>query len=182
MVTIPCKFRCCSRTFAPLVLAYARTIHKFQGLSAGPVDIGKIPNMYEAIVADPDDNQSEGNNIGLLYTALSRATTLGDADGRNSAIYFHSADFIPERISNLTKKAGTEKEFEYIKKRNLWVEHIRENTASTTEHLRTFLTSDYLWYLSWVQTNTFSELALLERLQQYKQSRHLRKRKRKRTL
>jgi hypothetical protein len=69
-------------------LAFARTIHKFQGLSAGPVDAGKIPNMYDCIICDPDMKQSEARATGLFYTALSRATTFGDSEGLNSAIYF----------------------------------------------------------------------------------------------
>ena len=50
------KSSCFSRTYIPLSLAYARTIHKFQGLSAGPVDEGKIPNMFDVIVCDPDES------------------------------------------------------------------------------------------------------------------------------
>ena len=67
--------------FVPLTLAYARTIHKFQGMSAGPVDEGKIKNMYDVIVCDPDEKSFQGTVLGLLYTATSRATTLGDDNG-----------------------------------------------------------------------------------------------------
>ena len=95
---------CCTRTNLPLTLAYARTIHKFQGQSAGPVDKGKIPNIYGCIICDPDKSEVEGRALGLFYTALSQATTLGDDDGLNSAIYFTGEDFNEKRIRNLGKR------------------------------------------------------------------------------
>ena len=95
---------CCTRTNLPLTLAYARTIHKFQGQSAGPVDKGKIPNIYGCIICDPDKSEVEGRALGLFYTALSRATTLGDDDGLNSANYFTGEDFNEKRIRNLGKR------------------------------------------------------------------------------
>ena len=84
-------------------MSYARTIHKFQGLTAGPVNEGKIPNMYQCIICDPDEKKIEGTSLGLFYTATSRATTLGDDDGMNSAIYFSGNQFKEERIRGLTK-------------------------------------------------------------------------------
>ena len=62
-------------------------------LSAGPVDAGKIPNMYKCIVCDPDEKSFESSALGLLYTAVSRGTTLGDSDGMNSAVYFTGSSF-----------------------------------------------------------------------------------------
>jgi len=118
LVTFDCKnkSRCCRRVFMPLTLAYARTIHKFQGLTAGPVDEGKIPNMHNVIVCDPDEKHFEGTAIGLLYTAVSRATTLSDDDGLNSAIYFDGNCFKANRIRNLIIKENGGGEFEGAKK------------------------------------------------------------------
>ena len=45
----------------------------------------------------------EGTSLGLFYTATTRATTLGDDDGLNSAIYFSGTRFREERIRGLTK-------------------------------------------------------------------------------
>ena len=73
-----CDKNCCTCYFVPLEISYARTIHKFQGLTAGTVDEGKIPNMYQCIVCDPDEKKFEGTSLGLFYTALSRGTTLED--------------------------------------------------------------------------------------------------------
>ena len=60
--------------------------------------------MFVRIICDPDEKHYEGVAIGLLYTAVSRATTLGDDDGLNSAIYFTGTAFKRSRIANLNKK------------------------------------------------------------------------------
>ena len=116
-----CEKRCCSRTYVPLEVSYARTIHKFQGLTAGPVDPGKIPNMYQCILCDPDEKKFEGTSLGLFYTAVSRATTLGDADGLNSAIYFCGNQFKEQQIRRLTKLKGSDIDFVVAQKRACWV-------------------------------------------------------------
>ena len=94
--------------YVPLEVLYARTIHKLQVLTAGPVDEGKIPNMYQCIVCDPDE-KFEGTSLGLFYTATPRATRLGDDDGLNSAIYFSGSQVREERIRGLTKFKNSEK-------------------------------------------------------------------------
>ena len=108
----------------PLDVAYARTIHKFQGLSAGPVDDGKVPNMYECIVCDPDEKKFEGSALGLLYTAVSRATTLGDDQGLGSAIYFTGSEFKERRIRRLTKLKDSDEDFKAAQKRQKWVQYL----------------------------------------------------------
>lgn len=129
-----CERGCCTRTFIPLEVSYARTIHKFQGLTAGPVDPGKIENMYQCIICDPDEKRFEGtSSIGLLYTAISRATTLGDEDGLNSAIYFDGKHFKEERIRRLTKYKNSDKDFLAAQKRQRWVDFLnrREEKSKT---------------------------------------------------
>ena len=122
--TYRCDHGCCIRTFVPLDVAYARTIHKFQGLSAGPVDNGKVPNMYECIICDPDEKKFEGSALGLLYTAVSRATTLGDDQGLGSAIYFTGSEFKERRIRRLTKLKDSDEDFKVAQKRQKWVEYL----------------------------------------------------------
>jgi hypothetical protein len=115
----------------PLDLAFARTIHEFQGLSAGPVDPGKIPNMYDCIICDPDKKLSEVRATGLFYTALSRATTFGDSEGLNSAIYFMGENIDEDRIKNVTRAQRTNKEFKNVQLRRSWVAKLDAAAAKT---------------------------------------------------
>jgi hypothetical protein len=84
--------------------------------------------MYEVIICDPDEHKWEGQFMGLFYTALSRATTLGDDDGLNSAIYFTGIHFKESRFRNLGKKANSDADFENIVKRTKWVNHLKKHT------------------------------------------------------
>jgi hypothetical protein len=134
-----------------LNLAYARTIHKFQGLTAGPVDKGKIPNMYECIICDPDKKQFEASALGLFYTALSRATTLGDDDGLNSAIYFTGDNFTEERIRNLCYKTGTYQQFDKAIHRKKWVSYLNHRTNETSKWVNQYIPNPEK-YLKWGET------------------------------
>ena len=122
------------RTYLPLGVSYARTIHKFQGLSAGDVDPGKIPNMYKTIICDPDKKDVEGRCPGLLYTALSRATTLGDSRGIGSALYFDGIHFNYERIKHLTRKQNVTERYERVIKREQWVNHLKDHMKNAPSH------------------------------------------------
>lgn len=138
IITNRCSRNCCTRTFVPLELAYARSIHKFQGMTVGPTKPGQPPNMYSTIICDPDDRRFEGMWPGLLYTMVSRATTLGDDSGVGSAIYFDaplvgSIPLTTERLSNLlykTKRTASNKEpelYENVKMRQDYVAKLRSN-------------------------------------------------------
>ena len=71
-ITVPCKKGfCCCRTYIPLRLAFAQTIHTFQGQNEGPVGIGQAPNAIQKLVCDPGTRRFEGNCVGLFYTILS---------------------------------------------------------------------------------------------------------------
>jgi hypothetical protein len=124
-----CDHHCCHRKYIPLDLAFARTIHKFQGLSAGPVDPGKIPNMYECIICDPDIKGSEKRATGLFYTALSRATTLGDEDGLHSAIYFIGSNITRDRIQRVTMQQTVNKEYVAVTRRRNWMAYLKSHTV-----------------------------------------------------
>ena len=166
MSTFRCKKNCCTRTFLPLTVAHARTIHKFQGVSAGPVDSGKIPNNHEVIICDPDEKKFELKAIGLLYTATSRATTLGDESGLNSAIYFEGSHFKFSRISNLTK-TQTGEECEMAKKRKRWVGHLMANNIRTLEetlHVR----NNKQELFQWMARTTINVGELMLRINEYR--------------
>ena len=179
MVDFVCATGCCSRRFCPLTVAYARTIHKFQGLTAGPVDNGKIPNMYEVLIVDPDEKHFEGSALGLLYTALSRATTYGDKDGLDSAIYFDGPTFKAERIRKLTyKTTSTNKreEFELARKRRYWVQHIKRQTRSTQALIQPILANGPA-LATWATKHRISYKQLQRRIEMYKKAKVNRKRK-----
>ena len=146
----------------PLDLAFARTIHKFQGLSAGAVDDGKIPNIYRSIICDPDVKQAEGRNTGLFYTAVSRGTSLGNADGLGSAIYFTGCNLTVDRIKNLTKKSRTNLEYVNVTRRKDWVSHLDSHTVPMGD----ITSQECLDILTWTK-QTYTYEALFQRTQMY---------------
>ena len=157
-----CKHNCCTRTFVPLTLAYARTIHKFQGLSAGPVDVGRVPNAYECIICDPDEKKFENGALGLFYTALSRATTLGDDNGVGSAIYFTGPEMNEHRIRRLRRKPKDNSDFEVALQRENWVEYLNINTKKTLRSINK--DTNYIHEtLKWGDSFRFSYDALFHR-------------------
>ena len=102
-------------------LAYAKTIHTFQGASAGPTPEGHQENPVQVIVCDPGTKDFEGRNTGLFYTTLSRPTTMGRRkDHLDSAIFFEGDNMRPERIMNITR-AKTGYLFKKAALRKLWV-------------------------------------------------------------
>jgi hypothetical protein len=123
---------CCKRTIIPLCLAWARTIHKFQGMSAGPVDDGKIPNMFDCIVCDPDKREVERSALGLFYTSISRGTTLGSTTGLGSAVFFCGSDFNEDRIRNIGRRNHTNEEYIRVKKRNTWVKYLMSKKTTSS--------------------------------------------------
>ena len=90
----------------PLILGWGITVHRFQGQSAGPVDVNKMPNPYECLICDPHDSSAEITHLGVFYTAISRATTLGDDDGLNSAFYLEEGK---EATENCMRNIGQKK-------------------------------------------------------------------------
>ena len=92
--------------------------------------------MYQCIVCDPDEKKFEGTSLGLFYTATSRATTLGDEDSLNSAIYFSGSQFKEERIRGLTKLKNSDQDFIMAKKRTKWVDFLRRREQMSQHHIR----------------------------------------------
>jgi len=162
MVELACKYSCCKRTFCPLDLAYARTIHTFQGLQAGPVPDGKPKNMFEALVCDPDEGAYESNALGLLHTCLSRGTTLGDTDGLNSAVYFHGEHFTEERIRRIGMKKDSVHYFERVYKRRFWVSHLRKHQVKSKLSRR-----QKKEIIGWISDTTCAYEELYHRIKSY---------------
>jgi hypothetical protein len=107
-------------------------VHKFKGLSAGPVDEGKIPNATPVIICDPDKQFVEGRATGFFYTMLSRATTFGDDDGLNSAIYFTGSDLTRDQIQRLTLKTNTNVTLVNVARQTTWVSHLERKIVDTS--------------------------------------------------
>jgi len=130
--------------------------------------------MWKVILCDPDKKDYESTNLGMFYTALSRATTLGDDNGLNSAIYFDGTSFKPERFRYLIKSSASDNIFKLAKQRQTWVDHLHSNARKTRQRFQSTL-ADRDGILSWSAT-TFST-SLTERIQAYKQANATRKRK-----
>jgi hypothetical protein len=153
---------CCKRTYVPLCLAYARTIHRFQGMSAGPVDEGKIPNMFDHIICDPHARECENNAMGLFYTALSRATTLGNEQGEGSAIYFIGEDFNEARFRNIGRMKQSHEDYKRIRDREQWIQHLKQNELHSD-----YSTDQKTDILRWSESTTYTYDVLHNRINTY---------------
>lgn len=101
-------------------------------MSVGVTPPGSPPNMYEMIICDPDEKRFEGMWPGLLYTILSRGTTLGDDKGHGSAVYFDtpivgSVPITKERFENLLYKTNTRRYYETVLRRNEYVAQLKQH-------------------------------------------------------
>ena len=73
MIDIDCPKKCCNARYCPLILAWATTIHKFQGFEAG---FGKDDHI-KYIIADINTLGWEKLHPGTAYVVASRAKTIG---------------------------------------------------------------------------------------------------------
>jgi len=98
----------------------------FQGQSVGK------GHPIPAIVVQPGSRRFEGNCPGLFYVFLSRATDIGTEEDRSSsAIFFHTSDMNEDRVTDLLLGADR-KEYQKVKKRKTWVEHLETNEYNPT--------------------------------------------------
>lgn len=113
----------------PLLLSYARTIHTFQGYQAGP------DQPVQKLICDVGSLKNESMWPGLLYTALSRATTIGGSDTNQSAIFFNGLD--KERVQGLRGK-NKDHTYTLVQKRDVWVKKLQagiDKTRKKTENM-----------------------------------------------
>jgi hypothetical protein len=119
--------------------------------------------MYKCIICDPDIQGSECRATGLFYTAASRATTFGDANGLNSAIYFQGKDFTRNRVQKVTKMTNSSKEFINVTRRREWVKHLKKNTIKSkkvnTKHARKIF--------HWAKNQKYTKKQLSDRIRSY---------------
>lgn len=147
-----CKFGCCCRANMPLRLAFAQTIHTFQGQNAGPVEMGQAPNAIQKMVCDPGTRRFEGTCVGLFYTLLSRVTTFGNPlDKLSSAIYFTGTNMNTARVLNITQNEKG-KMYAMAEKRKLYVTYLQKY-----EHNAQMSTNDQIQILDWTKRKMTSK-------------------------
>lgn len=153
IVETMCDKSCCFRTYCPLQLCYARTIHKFQGLGAGPDEPGKPKHLFKSVVVDPDCQSCEATMTGLLYTAVSRGTTLGNDEGLGSAVYFIGPHLTKQRVMSVTKPLKGDTDLLRVQKRTNFVKHLQSNYVD----LSGITTTQKKNLFQWFATNTRAE-------------------------
>ncbi len=122
--------------YCPLSLSFARTIHTYQGQSAGPTN-DKYNNPIKRIICDVGTTRFESQNVGLFYTALSRATTIGTEEKNriDSAIFF-TQSLDKQRLDRLITKTNNI-QYDMIEKRDKWtrllMEQIKEEDMNIPE-------------------------------------------------
>jgi hypothetical protein len=126
-IKVPCKGNCCCRTYIPLRLAFAQTIHTFQGQNAGPVEVGQAPNAIQKLVCEPGTRQFEGNCVGLFYTILSQVTTFGNPlDKFSSTIYFTGINMNTARVLKITQNESGHM-YAMAKRRKQYVAYLHQH-------------------------------------------------------
>ena len=130
MTDIDCPRKCCNARYCPLILAWATTIHKFQGFEAG---FGKH-DAIKHIIADINTLKWEKNHPGTAYVVASRAKTIGRATvetpyPRKSNLFF-TGTLGNQRFTKCLYKENGEKCLA-VKKRDLWVNYLSQRVAET---------------------------------------------------
>lgn len=108
------------------------TLHTFQGQSAGPVEKGQPKNAVDRVIVEPGTRSFEGNNPGLGYMAVSRATTIGTGNDLDSALYFTGLNLNRGRLLDIKYQASTsgsqKKMYKKVALREKWVKRLELNT------------------------------------------------------
>ena len=129
MTEIDCPKLCCNARYCPLVLAWATTVHKFQGFEAG---FGEKDVNY--ILADINSLEWEKTNPGTAYVVASRAKTIGkvtdDIDYPTDSNLFFIGTMCQRRFTRCLYKKNNEKCLA-VQKRELWVNYLLEKVELT---------------------------------------------------
>ena len=140
VLTERCKYKCCIKTFVPLELCFATTIHKVEGLTIGSSKEGSEPNSAECMVVDPGTLLFESNCPGLFYTSYSRATTDAYGDPMGSAILFMGDNITEHRLMNMTISATNKKRKHLrVMRRDNWIKWLKKHThdSGLTDEIKT---------------------------------------------
>ena len=118
--------------------------------------------MFEVIVCDPDDGSCENNALGILYTAVSRATTLGDSEGKHSAIYFMGEHMNERRITRLGLRKNSCEEYKRVIQRREWVKYLDRRKRKCTLSQRRIK-----HVLKWAESTSYNWGVLSNRIEKY---------------
>ena len=127
---IECQYQCCRRKQIPLGLAFGKTLHTMQGANVGKAKPGQAKNAFEYGMFNLGGERTEERFTGATYTALSRATTLGnDSDNLSSALYFFGEYCPPCRFQHINiSKTG--KIYKRYQDRARWINYLHRNTKT----------------------------------------------------
>jgi hypothetical protein len=99
-------------------------------------------------VLEPGDRKFEGNYVGLFYTAMSRATTIGNmGDRMGSAVYFDSPHFSKERFTNLTRQKNGQMYHKALL-RQIWVRFMKEKNKNRKQYTKEEMKKLFHWITS----------------------------------
>lgn len=130
MIDMDCPRKCCNARYCPLVLAWATTVHKFQGFEAGFDDTDEI----NYIVADLNTLDWEKKNPGTAYVVASRAKTIGEHTDNNpypkKSNLFFTGTIGAHRFTRCLYKDNGELCLK-VQKRELWVQYLAEKVQQT---------------------------------------------------
>jgi len=118
--------------------------------------------MFDVIVCDPDDGEYKSSALGLFYTAISRATTLGDKDGLKGAIYFTGEHATETRIRRIGKRKGLTQEYTRVGERRRWVDYLQKRTLKTKLSKR-----KQKRIIKWGTSTKYNFTTLKERIDKY---------------
>lgn len=118
--------------------------------------------MFEVLVCDPHDCLVENKSLGLLYTAVSRATTLGDSDAKDSAIYFIGEHMNEKRVRCIGKKKDSVDDYKRVTERREWVHFLRskKKKCNLTSRRKKFV-------LHWAGTARYSFDQVSDRIEKF---------------
>ena len=150
-IQVKCDQGCCIREQIPLKLAFGKTIHTAQGLTVGPSLPGRSVNPIQSIVVDVGTKAFEGSTPGLSYSAVSRATTLGQIENlHSSALYLKGKNATTDRFLNLHQNSQGH-QYAKVLQRNKWVQYRIANTKRVT-----FSQREQRQLIRWVQTTKYT--------------------------
>lgn len=132
---------CCIFEYIPLQLAFARTLHKFQGQTVGP------GHNNQCMVFNPGTPRFEGSNPGLFYVGLSRVTTLGSSIN-DSSFYLAGPHADLDRLTDqIHFRCSKNREYARVSQRSKWIHYLDKKEHNTHIEYSSQQNADLLLWL-----------------------------------